>query len=137
MKAKGIVLAIQVALAAIGAWLIVILGGWDQAMKILTFFIAADILTGWVKAIVLKKLSSEVSFRGGVKKLFIYVLVGVGTQLDLLMHTTIVRNAVVTFYCASEALSIVENSAAAGLPIPEFLRQVLEQLSPKKFPPPD
>ena len=112
---------------------ITLFGGWDDAMLILTIFIALDILSGWARAFIQKELSSDESFRGTAKKLLIYVIVCVAAQVDRFTGTAVVRNAVIAFYCATEALSILENSVAAGLPVPEFLSAALKQLDGKKF----
>ena len=128
-KSTGFVAAI---LASVIAAITTLLGGWDDAMMILTVFIVLDIISGWIRAFIQKELSSEESFRGTAKKVLVYVIVAVAAQADRLTGTTLVRNVVITWYCATEALSIVENSVAAGLPVPEFLRDALKQLNEKK-----
>lgn len=112
-----------------------LLGGFDHVLKILTTFIVLDIISGWVRAYIQKELSSQESWRGTVKKVLIYVIVAVAAQLDKLLASEIIRSAVAVFYCATEALSILENAVAAGLPVPDFLREVLVQLNEKKFGP--
>lgn len=124
---------VKVIAAGIIAGGVSLLGGWDTAMEILTVFICLDIVSGWIRAFIQKKLSSAESFRGTAKKLLTYVIVAVAAQADRLTGTALVRNVVITWYCATEALSIVENSVAAGLPVPEFLRQALKALNSKKF----
>jgi len=129
-KLNGFLKAI---LAALMAGITTLLGGWDDAMVILTIFIALDIVSGWVRAFIQKELSSEESFRGTAKKVLIYVIVAVAAQADRLTGTALVRNVVITWYCATEALSILENTVAAGLPVPEFLRDALKALNTEKF----
>lgn len=129
-KLTGMVTA---ALAAVVATLTTLLGGWDDAMVILTIFIVLDMISGWIRAFIQKELSSQESFRGTAKKVLIYVVVAVAAQADRLTGTALVRNVVITWYCATEALSIVENSIAAGLPVPEFLKQALKALNSEKF----
>jgi len=124
---------INTVLAGVIAGITTLLGGWDDAMIILTVFIVLDIISGWVRAFIQKELSSAESFRGTARKVLIYVIVAVAAQADRLTGTALVRNVVITWYCATEALSIVENSVAAGLPVPEFLKQALKQLNEKKF----
>jgi len=109
-------------------------GDLDDAMAILTIFIALDIASGWIRAFIQKNLSSSESFRGTAKKVLIYILVAMAAQVDRLMNTDMVRDAVIAFYCVSESLSILENSVAAGLPVPNFLREVLQRINPDKIP---
>lgn len=130
-KLTGLVTAM---LAALVAAITSLLGGWDQALVILTVFIGLDIISGWIRAFIQKELSSAESFRGTAKKVLVYVIVAVAAQADRLTGTALVRNVVITWYCATEALSIVENSVAAGLPVPDFLKQALKALNNKKFP---
>ena len=87
-------------------------------------------LTGIMCAIVEKKLSSEIGFRGIFKKVLIFVLVGVGHLMDLqiLGAVGVLRTAVIFFYLSNEGVSLVENAAHLGLPIPAKLKAVLEQL---------
>ena len=125
---------LKAALAGIIAAATTLFGGWDDAMAILTIFIALDILSGWLRAFVQKKLSSSESFRGVTRKVLTYVIVAVAAQADRFTGTNLVRNAVIAFYCGTEALSILENTVASGLPVPEFLKQVLEKLNKDKFP---
>lgn len=125
---------LEAALAGIIAAATTLFGGWDDAMAILTIFIALDIVSGWLRAFVQKKLSSSESFRGVTRKVLTYVIVAVAAQADRFTGTNLVRNAVIAFYCGTEALSILENTVAAGLPVPEFLKQVLEKLNKDKFP---
>ncbi len=129
-KLTGLVTA---ALAAVVATLTTLLGGWDTAMEILTIFICLDIVSGWIRALVQRELSSSESYQGIAKKVLIYAIVAVAAQADRLTGTALVRNVVITWYCATEALSIVENSVAAGLPVPEFLKQALKALNSEKF----
>ena len=123
----------KVVLAAILTFFTDLLGGWGDALEILTFFIVADIVSGWIRAVIQKELSSNESFRGACKKLLIYVLVAVAVQVDRLMALDFVGRVVILFYCAGEGLSILENSVAAGLPVPEALVNILKQLREKKF----
>jgi len=124
----------KVFLAGLLASLVTLLGGWDDAIIILTIFIALDIISGWTRAFIQKELSSTESFRGTARKILIYVIVAVAAQADRFTGTTLMRNAAIAFYCASEALSIFENTVAAGLPVPTFLRDALKKLGTDKIP---
>ena len=121
---------IQVIFAAIGGWLGWFLGGCDGLLIALLAFVAIDYVTGVMCAIVDKKLSSSVGFRGIFKKILIFALVGVGHILDTMVIGTgsVLRTAVIFFYLSNEGISLIENAGHLGLPIPAKLKAVLEQL---------
>ena len=121
---------IQIIFTAVGGWLGYFLGGCDGLLYTLLAFVVLDYLTGIMCAIVDKKLSSEIGFKGIFKKVLIFVLVGVGHLLDVqvLGEVGILRTAVIFFYLSNEGVSLIENAAHLGLPIPEKLKAVLEQL---------
>ena len=122
---------IQVIFAAIGGWLGYFLGGCDGLLIALVAFVAIDYITGIMCAVADKKLSSEVGFRGIFKKVLIFSLVAVGHIIDskLIQNGGAIRTAVIFFYLSNEGISILENTAKIGLPIPEKLRGILEQLN--------
>lgn len=121
---------VQLAFAAIGGWLGYFLGGCDGLIIALVIFVAVDYLTGVMCAIVDKKLSSEVGFKGICRKVLIFLLVGVANILDVEVIGTgsILRTAVIFFYLSNEGISLLENAAHLGLPIPSKLKAALEQL---------
>lgn len=91
---------------------------------------ALDYVTGVIIAIINKKLSSEIGFRGLAKKLLILVFVSLGHIADtyVLGGTAVAMTAVMLFYIANESISIIENAATLGLPIPKKLRSIMEQI---------
>lgn len=121
---------IQLIFTAVGGWLGYFLGGCDGLLYTLLAFVILDYLTGIMCAIVDKKLSSEIGFKGIFKKVLIFVLVGIGHLMDMqiLGAAGVLRTAVIFFYLSNEGVSLVENAAHLGLPIPEKLKAVLEQL---------
>ena len=121
---------IQLVFTAVGGWLGYFLGGCDGLLYTLLAFVILDYLTGIMCAIVDKKLSSEIGFKGIFKKGLIFVLVGIGHLMDLqiLGAAGVLRTAVIFFYLSNEGVSLVENAAHLGLPIPAKLKAVLEQL---------
>ena len=121
---------IQMAVAAIGGWLGYFLGGMDGLMIALVVFMALDYITGLMCAVIDKKLSSTVGFKGICKKVLILMLVGVANVVDIHIVGTgsALRSAVVCFYLSNESVSMLENAAHLGLPIPEKLKSVLAQL---------
>ena len=121
---------IQIAITAIGGWLGYFLGGIDGLMIALMIFMGLDYMTGVMCAILDKKLSSAVGFKGICKKVLILMLVGVAHIVDLHVVGTgdALRSAVVCFYLSNEGLSLLENAAHIGLPIPDKMKDVLAQL---------
>ena len=121
---------IQIAITAIGGWLGYFLGGIDGMLIALLVLMTLDYITGVMCAIVDKRLSSAVGFKGIMKKCVVLMLVGVAHIIDLHVVGTgsALRGAVICFYMSNEGLSLLENAAYIGLPIPDKLREILEQL---------
>ena len=127
---KQIWTGIQLAFTAFGGFLGWFLGGVDGFLYALIAFTVIDYITGVMCAIVDKNLSSAVGFKGICRKVLIFTLVGVGNIVDVyvLGEAGVLRTAVIFFYLSNEGVSLLENSAHLGLPIPEKLKDVLEQL---------
>lgn len=123
-------MTIQVVLAAVGGWLGWFLGGCDGLLYALVAFVAADYITGVMCAIVDRKLSSAVGFKGVCRKVLIFLLVGIAHLLDthIIGSGSVLRTAAIFFYISNEGVSLIENAAHLGLPIPSKLKAVLEQL---------
>ena len=121
---------IQIAITALGGWLGYFLGGMDGLLIALLVFAVLDYITGIMCAIADKRLSSEVGFKGICRKVLIFALVGIGHLLDthIFGEAGVLRTAIIFFYISNEGLSLVENAAYLGLPIPGKLHKVLEQL---------
>jgi len=121
---------IQAIFTALGGWLGWFLGGCDGLLYALLVFVVLDYITGIMCAVVDKKLDSRVGFKGIFRKVLIFALVGVGHMLDTQVIGTgsVLRTAVIFFYLSNEGVSLVENAAYLGLPIPQKLKLVLEQL---------
>lgn len=127
---KEIITVAQCAFAAMGGALGAVLGGWDGFLYALIMFTVIDYLTGVMVAIAEKTLSSEVGFKGIAKKVAVFCLVAVAHIIDaqFIKNGAVVRTATVFFYLSNEGISIIENVAKLGLPVPEKLKNVLEQL---------
>lgn len=125
----------QAAFAAIGAFLGWFLGGLDGFLYTLIIFVAIDYLTGLMCAVIDKRLSSEIGAKGIFKKVVIFALVGLGHILDsqILGDGSAIRTAVIFFYMSNEGLSILENAAHIGLPLPQKLKAVLKQLNEEEL----
>ncbi len=120
----------QFLFTAAGGWLGYFLGGCDGLLIALVIFAVADYITGVMCAVADKKLSSEVGFKGICRKVIIFMLVGVAHVIDVNVIATgsVLRTAVIFFYLSNEGVSLLENAGHLGLPIPEKLKIVLEQL---------
>ena len=120
----------QLVFTAVGGWLGYFLGGCDGLLIALIVFVVADYITGIMCAVTDRKLNSEVGFKGICRKVIIFMLVTIAHVIDVTVIATgsVLRTAVTFFYLANEGLSVTENAAHLGLPIPETLKEVLEQL---------
>lgn len=118
---------------AVGAVLGFMYGEVSGLFWALIAFMALDYVTGVIVAIIEKRLSSEVGFRGLAKKFLILVFVAVGHIVDtyILGGTPAAMSAVMLFYMANEGISIIENAAALGLPVPKKLTSIMEQIRNK------
>ena len=121
---------IQLIFAGIGGWLGYFLGGCDGLLYALIAFVVIDYITGVMCAIANHTLSSEVGFKGICRKVLIFLLVGIANILDIhvIGSGSVLRTAVIFFYISNEGVSVLENAGHLGLPIPEKLKTVLEQL---------
>ena len=121
---------IQVGFAAVGGFLGWFLGGMDGFMYALIAFVVVDYLTGVMRAVIEKELSSRIGARGIFKKVLIFLLVGVAhlTDMYLLGNGNALRTAVVFFYISNEGISMLENATVIGLPVPEKLKEALAQI---------
>lgn len=127
---KETIQTIQALFTAAGVFVGWVLGGFDGFMYALLAFVVIDYLTGIMLAVLEKKLSSEIGFRGIFKKILIFILVGIGNIIDIYIigNGSAVRTAVTFFYISNEGISIFENIGKIGLPIPEKLKKALEQI---------
>ena len=121
---------LQIFVTALGGFLGWYLGGSDGLLITLVVFVSIDYITGVMCAISDRTLSSAVGFRGIFRKILIFALVGIGHIVDEQVIGTggALRSAVICFYLSNEGVSILENAAHLGLPVPDKLKTVLEQL---------
>ncbi len=126
-------IAIDSIAGAIGALLGFLFGEITGLFLALLAFMALDYITGIIIAVINRMLSSETGFKGLAKKLLILVFVALGHIIDtyILGGTPAAMSAVMLFYTANEGISIIENAAALGLPVPRKLREIMEQIKDK------
>jgi len=134
MNLRHIFRALSGALMGLAAWLAQLLGGWDAALSLLFLLMGLDLVTGIITALMRKSghtqgggFLSRTLFSGLTRKLMMVILVMLATALDGLMASAVCRLAVIGFYGANEALSIVENAALLGVPFPKGLLEALER----------
>lgn len=131
MEANRAIGYLKLAVAVVGTFLTTFFGGWDTMLRVLVLFVAIDYVVGVTAAWLEKKLNSEIGARGIMKKILLFVIVGVAYQLDVALGQEIFRSLAIWFYLANEALSIIENAGRCGVPIPSFLKTALEQMKQK------
>ena len=142
MKDSTKALVTQISISTIGGVLVTALGGVDIALKALIFAVVLDYATGVLKAAYTKTLSSEIGYKGILKKVDIFLVVVLAVILDKLLGENFasslgipidmpIRAVVIIFFVSNEALSILENVSATGLPIPKILTKILIQLRDK------
>lgn len=116
-------------LACIGTTFVYLIGGMDIAMTCLLIAIALDYISGLIKAYECKVLSSKIGFRGILKKVGVLLVVMLAVLIDRVTgNTGAIRTLVVYYFVANEGLSIIENLAEAGVPIPKSLKKALKSL---------
>lgn len=120
----------QAVFTAIGGWIGYFLGGCDGLIYALIAFVVIDYITGVMCAISDRRLSSAIGFKGICRKVLIFALVGIANILDVHVIGTgcVVRTATIFFYISNEGVSILENAANLGLPVPKKVKDVLKQL---------
>lgn len=127
---RDVTSTMQYVFAAMGGAIGAVLGGFDGFLYALIVFVAVDYVTGVMVGILNQELSSRIGFRGIFKKVVIFCLVAVAHIIDtrVIQNGSVLRTAVVFFYLSNEGISILENAAQIGLPIPKKLKDVLEQI---------
>lgn len=118
------------AIAGGGTFLTWLFGAWDTALAVLIAFMVLDYVTGLLRGAINKELSSDVGFKGLARKMVILIVLIVAVALDRLSNTGtwVFRTLICYFYIANEGISILENSASLGLPVPDKLKDMLIQL---------
>lgn len=111
---------------------IYLVGGFDTLFRALLIMMALDYLTGLIKGYKKKNINSKTAYKGFWKKLVVLFIVVAATQMDMILQDMGIRALVLIFYVATEFLSIIENAASLGIPIPEKLKSALEQCRDNK-----
>lgn len=125
---------IKLFIIALGTGFTWLFGVWDIPLVVLVVFMVLDQLTGVIRGYVNKELSSDVGLKGIARKCVILIILIVAVMLDRLLNTGswMFRTMVAYFYIANEGISLLENCASLGAPIPEKLKHALIQLKEGK-----
>ena len=131
---KATVDSFNIIVSTIGGILGGFLGNMDGILYALVIFVILDYVTGVLYAVEEKKLSSAVGYEGIARKVTIFILVGIANILDayILGQSGVLRAVVIFFYLSNEGISILENATELGLPVPEKLKNILNQLTKKE-----
>nr|DAK12883.1 MAG TPA: holin [Caudoviricetes sp.] len=121
---------------AIGGFVAMAFGGWSEALITLIVFMAVDYVTGLAVAGIFKKskksengaLESRAGFKGLCRKGVALLIVLVAVRLDIIMHTTYIKDAVIIAFVANESISIIENAGLMGIPVPGIIARAIDVL---------
>ena len=124
---------INLIFATVGTSLGFLLGGWDKLLIFLVTLVVIDYITGIMKGYKNKMLSSSICYRGIAKKVCIFCIIVVVAQFDSLglSQTPILRTTTIWFYIGNEFISLLENFTELGVPVPEILKNKLQNIKPK------
>ena len=119
---------ISIVFGLVGGFICSFLGGWDMLLKSIVILVILDYITGLLKSIYNKKLSSNTGFRGLIKKIIIFIVIATAYVIQGVLESVIpLREITIVFFICNEAISLLEN-ASEFVPIPEKLKDVLIQL---------
>lgn len=121
---------------AVGGFVAMVFGGWSDALITLIVFMALDYVTGLIVAGIFKRskksengaLESRAGFKGLCRKGVALMIVLVAVRLDIIMHTTYIKDAVIIAFVANESISIIENAGLMGVPIPGVIAKAIDVL---------
>lgn len=127
---ENILKIFKILVVSLGTAFTWLFGAWDIAIVVLIAFIVLDYCTGLLRGYLNKELSSDVGLKGIARKAVIFVVLIVAVLLDRLINTGawVFRTLVCYFYIANEGISLLENCAGLGVPIPERMKEALAQL---------
>lgn len=116
-------------LSAIVSYIVFLMGGMDIALQCLLIAIVLDYISGLFRSFICRNLSSKEGFRGLLKKVLILIVVMLAVIIDhITLDSGAIRTLVIYYFVANEGLSIVENMAQAGLPVPKVIKNSLKSL---------
>ena len=124
---------IAIGLGAILSFIFLITGGEDKMVECLSILMLIDYITGVAKAFIIEKVNSKAGFKGLLKKMVMILVVVLAYQIDLLFESKFgIKSLTVGILLGNEGLSILENASICGVPVPEKLKNMLEQYKESK-----
>lgn len=119
---------IKVAINSIITFFIYLVGGIDKVFICLVILMVLDYITGLLKGIKNKNLNSKKGFEGIIYKFCILFMIMLAEQIDIVTNQDVFRNLICYFFISNEGISLLENFSILGLPVPEKIKILLEQL---------
>ena len=119
---------VSIVIGIVGGVIIKLMGGFDTALWVLIAMMVLDYISGIIKAVYQKRLSSRIGLNGILKKTTALLVVAAGNLVQEITGIGAIREMVIMFYIANEGISLLENTAAVSNVIPQSLREVLLQL---------
>ncbi|WP_053955089.1 phage holin family protein [Inediibacterium massiliense] len=125
--------SINMIIVGLGTGMSILIGEWNRIIHILVILIIMDYITGLMKGYKNKEISSEMGHKGLLKKAAIFIVIILAHQLDLAVasQNPVFRTMTIYFYIANEGISITENIAGLGVPLPAFIVKVLKKMKEK------
>ncbi|WP_255421107.1 holin family protein [Paenisporosarcina sp. OV554] len=125
------------AISVLGTWFLFLIGGWQLLLTILAVFMLIDIATGIINALIKRKLTSEIGYKGFLKKATIMLVIILANWLDMLTisEVPVFKTIAIYFYIGMEGLSIIENLNQIGVPIPKAITKYIDQIAKEEEPP--
>lgn len=115
-------------MASVGGLVGYLFGGWSTALILLCYFVFFDYISGVMAAATSGLLSSKKGFAGAGKKLMIFVFVAIAHLLDQMLGLGFIMQATIFYYLSGEFISIAENAAVLGVPIPDVITSTMANL---------
>ena len=132
---------IKVVISAIGSFIASALGGWNPVLSLLIILMLVDLITGFSLAVINKEVSSSKMRLGILRKFITFVMIFIGYRFDLVMIDSLgalpvmwgislsAKMFITVYFCFEENISVIENCANLGIPVPKWLRSILKQVS--------
>lgn len=113
----------------VGGYFAAIFGQWDSILWALLVIMVLDCLTGVIKAIYTKTMSSEIGFKGLLKKITVLIIVALSNVLQQITGDNVaIREIVIMFYVANEGISVLENVVVIYPRMPKAIKDILLQI---------
>lgn len=117
-----------------------LLGGWSTGMTTLMICMGIDCISAFILAAIFHKspksknggLESHACLKGLIRKVVMLLVVAVGYQMDVIMGSDYIKNAVIIAFIVNEVISFLENAGLMGIPLPEVLNKAIDVMKEKE-----